>query len=92
MNAARKFTAKKPLIILKGGMTKAGETAAGLHTAALAQDEVVFKAAMEEAGVILARNLNDLFELAVSFSQNHLPKGKNLAIISNAGSVICFSS
>jgi acetate---CoA ligase (ADP-forming) len=85
MAAAKKLCSKKPLIILKGGMTKAGEKAASLHTAALAQDELVFKAAMEEAGVILARNLNDLFELAVAFSQNHLPKGKNLAVISNAG-------
>jgi acetate---CoA ligase (ADP-forming) len=85
IKAAKKLCAQKPLIILKGGMTKAGESAAHLHTAALAQDELVFKAAMEEAGVIMAKNLNDLFELAVSFSQNHLPRGKRLAIISNAG-------
>lgn len=82
---AKKFTAKKPLIILKGGMTKEGEKAATLHTAALVQDEVVFVAAMEEAGVIMAENLGDLFELAVSFAVNGLPHGHNLAVISNAG-------
>lgn len=83
--AAKKFTAKKPLIILKGGVTKEGEAAARLHTAALAQDGTVFAAAMAEAGVIMAKNLGDLFELAVSFAVNVLPKGKRLAIISNAG-------
>lgn len=83
--AAKEFTAKKPLILLKGGMTHEGSRAAMLHTAALAQDEKVFEAAMREAGVILAKNLSDLFELAVSFSQNPLPKGNRLAIISNAG-------
>jgi acetyltransferase len=83
--AAKKFTQKKPLIILKGGTTREGNKAARLHTAALAQDERVFEAAAQESGVTLARNLSDLFELAVSFSQNPLPKGKNLAIISNAG-------
>jgi acetate---CoA ligase (ADP-forming) len=85
MAAARKFTSKKPLIILKGGLTKSGEKAALLHTAAMAQDEEVFKAAMQDAGVILAKNLSDLFELAFSFANNPLPKGKKLAIISNAG-------
>jgi acetate---CoA ligase (ADP-forming) len=85
MEACKRFTAKKPLILLKGGMTKDGSKAASLHTAAMAQDEVVFKAAMRESGVILARNLGDLFELAVAFSAGKLPKGKNLAILSNAG-------
>lgn len=85
IKAAKSFTAKKPLIILKGGMTKEGNKAAKLHTAAMAQDENVFKAAMEEAGVILAQNLADVFELAVAFSENPTPKGRNLVIISNAG-------
>ncbi|MBW6431976.1 acetate--CoA ligase family protein [Patescibacteria group bacterium] len=85
LKAARKFTSKKPLIILKGGLTKTGGRAASLHTAAMAQDEEVFKTAMKDAGVILAKNLSDLFELAASFADNPLPKGRNLVIISNAG-------
>lgn len=85
MQVAKKFTAGKALIILKGGTTKKGEKAACSHTAALAQDEIVFEAAMEEAGVITARNMADLLELAVAFSSNKLPKSNRLAIISNAG-------
>lgn len=85
IKAAKKFTAKKPLIILKGGMTLEGEKAARLHTAAMTADDQVFRAAMREAGVILARNINDLFELAVAFSENPLPKGNRLVVISNAG-------
>lgn len=83
--AAKKFAAKKPLIILKGGTTKEGEVAATLHTAAMAQDEVVFEAAMRECGVVLARDMNDLFELATSFAEDKNPRNKNLAVISNAG-------
>jgi acetyltransferase len=83
--AARKFTSRKPLIILKGGTTKEGSGAAHLHTAAMACDSVVFEAALTDAGVVLAKNLADLFELAISFSENGLPKGKRLAIVSNAG-------
>lgn len=85
LEVAQKFTAKKPLILLKGGTTKEGSGAAHLHTAALAGDSVVFEAAIKEAGVIIARNLGDLFELAVAFSENGLPRGKKLAIVSNAG-------
>lgn len=83
--AAQKFTQKKPLILLKGGMTKEGEAAATLHTAAMAGDEVVFEAAMREAGVILARDMNDLFELAVTFAEDKNPKRGGLCVISNAG-------
>lgn len=85
LKACRRFTAKKPLILLKGGMSKEGTQAARLHTAAMAQDEVVFKQAMKESGVVLAKNLGDLFELAVAFSAAKTPKGRNLAILSNAG-------
>lgn len=85
VSAAQKFTRKKPLIILKGGMTKEGEKAATLHTAAMAGDEVVFKAAMREVGVVLARDMNDLFELAVSFAEDKKLKQGGLAVISNAG-------
>lgn len=85
LKSARRFTAKKPLIILKGGTSAQGEKAARLHTAAMTQDDKVFRAALREAGVILAKNINDLFELAVAFSENKLPKGRRLAVISNAG-------
>ena len=85
IRVAQKFTAKKLLILLKGGITKEGEAAATLHTAAMAGDEVVFEAAMREAGVILARDMNDLFELAVTFAEDKAPKKGGLAIISNAG-------
>lgn len=85
LSVLKEFTAQKPLILLKGGLTKTGTKAAMLHTAAMAQDESVFRAAMIDAGVILAENLSDLFELAVSFADNPAPLGKNLAIISNAG-------
>jgi len=85
IKAAQKFTAEKPLIILKGGTTKEGDNAAHLHTAAMAQDDVVFDAVLRDCGITIARNMNDLFELAVSFSQNPSPRGRRLAIISNAG-------
>lgn len=85
LKACRDFAAQKPLILLKGGMSKEGSKAARLHTAAMAQDEVVFRAAMKEAGVILAKNLGDLFELAIAFGGGKYPQGRNLAILSNAG-------
>jgi acetyltransferase len=85
LKVAKRFTAQKPLIILKGGTTAQGGKAARLHTAAMTQDDEVFRAAMREAGVILASNINDLFELAIAFSENNLPKGRNLVVVSNAG-------
>jgi len=85
LEVAKKFSLKKPLILLKGGMSKAGNRAAASHTAAMAQDIEVFKTACFESGVVLAKNLSDMFELAVAFSENPIPQSKGLAIITNAG-------
>lgn len=85
IEVSRNFTSKKPLILLKGGMSDAGNRAASLHTAAMVQDKNVFEAACKEAGIILAKNLSDMFELAVSFAENPVPVSNRLAIVSNAG-------
>lgn len=85
MRVAREITAKKPVIICKAGGTKAGARAASSHTGSLAGSEVAFDAAFTQTGVIRAATIEDLFDYAVAFSYQKLPKGPNLAIVTNAG-------
>ncbi len=76
---------KKPVIVLKGGLTKTGEKAAATHTAALTSTLGVFKGALKQCGAIQVENLHQLFEIARYFVDNKAPKGKNGIVITNAG-------
>lgn len=75
----------KPIIILKGAESQQGIKAAASHTGALAQDDNVIDAALEDANIIRAKDLENFFHLAMFFSWQPILSGKNIAIVSNAG-------
>ncbi|MCP4764517.1 MAG: CoA-binding protein, partial [archaeon] len=81
-----KAARKKPIIILKSGISEAGSRAASSHTGALAGNDISFDIAFEKCGVIRAKTMTDLFDYAKCFNKVSLiPKGKQFAIITNAG-------
>jgi acetate---CoA ligase (ADP-forming) len=83
--AAQKVTKKKPMIIVKSGGTAAGAKAASSHTGTLAGSENTFDAAFKQSGILRARTIAELFDYARIFSYQALPKGSNIALITNAG-------
>jgi acetate---CoA ligase (ADP-forming) len=52
------------VVVLKVGSSAAGARAAAAHSAALAGDQRIFRALIEEAGAIWAADVHDLLELA----------------------------
>ena len=52
------------VVVLKVGATAAGAAAAAAHTGAIAGDQRVFRALVEEAGAIWADDVHELLELA----------------------------
>ncbi len=85
MEVASQVSKKKPLIILKSGTTSAGAKAASSHTGALAGREAAFDSAFKQTGVIRAHTVNELFNYALAFASQPLPRGPNVAIITNSG-------
>ena len=85
MEVAKEVTKKKPIIILKSGITSSGAKAASSHTGALAGRESAFDAAFRQSGIIRAHTINELFNYALAFANQPLPKGPNVAIITNSG-------
>lgn len=85
MEVAGEVSKKKPLIILKSGITSSGAKAASSHTGALAGREAAFDAAFKQSGVIRAHTINELFNYALAFANQPLPQGPNVAIITNSG-------
>jgi len=82
---ASQVSKKKPLIILKSGITSSGVKAASSHTGALSGREVSFDAAFKQSGVIRAHAVGELFNYAVAFANQPLPQGPNVAVITNSG-------
>ncbi|MCE5311777.1 MAG: acetate--CoA ligase family protein [Nitrospiraceae bacterium] len=85
LEAAKKATKQKPVIILKSGGTEAGARAASSHTGALAGSETAFRAAFRQSGIIKAEGIQDLFDTALVFAGGRLPQGNRLLVITNAG-------
>lgn len=85
INATQKLTKKKPMIVVKSGGTMAGAKAASSHTGTLAGAENAFDAAFKQSGILRAKTIEELFDYARIFSHQNLPKGPNIALITNAG-------
>ena len=91
LEVASKVSKKKPIIVLKAGRSDYGKEAVSTHTGSLAGSYEVFEAALKQAGVIVADNVEEMFDLAKALAYQPVCKGNNIAIISNAGgpAVLC---
>ena len=85
VEAARRVSKQKPVVVLKAGATPAGAKAAASHTAALAGDDKVYDDILREAGVVRARSLQELLQFARCLPILPTPKGENVVIITGAG-------
>ena len=81
----RETALKKPIIILKSGSSSAGAEAASSHTGALAGSDLAFDTSFRQSGIIRVETMAELFDLGLAFSKAPLPRGDNVAIITNAG-------
>ena len=77
----------KPIIALKSGVSAHGAAAAASHTGSLAGAAKVYGAAFEQAGVVQASDLDNLFDRTLALSLQPPMKGDNLLIITNGGGV-----
>ncbi len=85
LRIAEEAAAKKPVVILKVGITSAGAKAASSHTGSLAGADIAYGAAFRRSGVIRAENVESLFDYALAFASQPIPTGNRVAVITNAG-------
>ena len=82
---ARSITLTKPVVVVKSGRTSAGSRAAASHTGALATAEVVSEALFTQTGMIRVDTLEQLFDVANLLSNQPIPQGRRVAILTNGG-------
>ena len=83
--SAKRVGKKKPVVLLKGGQSSAGNKAAASHTGALTTDTKIFNAVCRQAGIVKVEQPMDLLDLAAAFSSLPLPKGNRAAIMTLGG-------
>ena len=82
---ASRVARSKPILAVKSGNTASGARAASSHTAALAGSEAAVNALFHQAGVIRAASLEELVDVATLLSTQPAPRGRCVAVLTNAG-------
>jgi acyl-CoA synthetase (NDP forming) len=85
VEAARRTTMHKPVIVLRGGLTEAGGKAAASHTGAMAGSAAVFQAAARQVGVVTCGTVEELVDMGACLTYLPLPRGRRVAIVTNGG-------
>ena len=88
----RARTAQKPVIVLKSGRSLRGQEAVLAHTGAVAGNVEATDAALEDAGAIQVRSLDELLEAAVVASNVRTPiKKSGMGVLSLSGGEIALA-
>ncbi|MGB9741362.1 MAG: acetate--CoA ligase family protein [Candidatus Bathyarchaeia archaeon] len=82
---AKKTVKKKPILVLKGGITEESAHRAKSHTASIAGSDEIFNAALKKAEIIRVENIEELMDAAVALVKQPPMHGENVAIVSNVG-------
>ena len=82
---AKRIADKKPIIIVKGGLTKEGDQATLSHTGTLAGKKETYFGIFNQANLIRADNLEEMFNIASILENPIEVKGSRVQIVTNGG-------
>jgi acyl-CoA synthetase (NDP forming) len=85
LDVMRRITPKKPVVVLRGGLTEYGRRAAASHTGAMAGSADVFLAAARQTGCLVRTGPDESMDLALCLSALPLPAGRRVAVMTLGG-------
>ena len=85
LDALKKASAAKPVIILKGGATEIGARIAASHTSSLAGEDSIWDGLIKQAGAVRAYNIDELIDLILPFLYLPPPRGGNVGVFGIGG-------
>jgi len=84
-SALQKAAAVKPVIILKGGITKSGVKVAASHTGSLAGSAIIWDSLFRKLGVIQVESMPELVDLVLLFQHLQPPRGRRIGLLGGGG-------
>ncbi|MFH1135049.1 MAG: CoA-binding protein [Pseudomonadota bacterium] len=92
LSLAAGINRQKPIILLKGGESRAGAVTAASHTGALAGNRAVWEGAVRQAGLTAVGSLDEWMDAISVFSFLPPARGRKVFVIGGGGgNSVCFS-
>ena len=85
IDVASRVSLEKPILVIKAGTTQAGTRAVSSHTGSLAGEMAAYDAAFLQSGVLRVGTVEELFNNALALAYGPLPRGRRVAVVTNAG-------
>lgn len=85
LEVASRVTPKKPILALKTGKTSEGAVAVASHTGSLMEQDTLTGVIFKKAGVLRFHSQEDMINAAVAFSNQPVPPGDRVVIVTNTG-------
>lgn len=85
LEVANRVTRKKPILALKTGKTSEGTKAVASHTGSLIEQETIADVIFKKSGVLRFHSQEDMIDAAIAFSNQPVPKGDRVVIVTNTG-------
>jgi len=87
MQALRRTTPDKPVVVFKTARTEPGARASASHTGSLAGKEEVYDSAFRQCGAVVVHTLQEYWDVPKIFAYQPLPRGNRLAMTTPTGGV-----
>lgn len=88
----KKVVPNKPILVLKGGRTASGMSAASSHTGSLSTNYQLLKSAVDQAGGHMIEGAEDYATALKALSYSPIPCGDRIGVLTNSGgSSVLFS-
>jgi acyl-CoA synthetase (NDP forming) len=85
LSSLRRAAATKPVLIVKGGRGEAGTRATASHTASMAGSRQIWRALVDQTGVVTAADLEELVDIAVAFYFLPRISGRRVGVVGGSG-------
>jgi len=91
LEVVRRMTARKPMVVWKGGLTPFGGRAAMSHTGSLSGEGPVWKGALTQAGAVAVDGLDEMIDTLVALTYLK-SRGRRIALVGGGGAIGVFTS
>jgi acetyl coenzyme A synthetase (ADP forming)-like protein len=85
LEVAKKVTQNKPIVIMKGGETETGSRAVSSHTGSISGSDTIFRTVCAQTGMIKVEDVDELFDITMTFDCQPVPKSNRVGIVTGAG-------
>jgi len=85
LQVAKKTSKKKPIILWKGGESKAGAVTAASHTGGMSGAQKLWEAFCRQTGVVRVRSMDECVDAVMAFSLLPAPGGNGVFLIGGGG-------